>query len=78
RYFLICERPNLDALSERERQALSLCATGLSSKEIAVELEISFSTARVLLARAARKLGVLKTGEAALLYAQLQANPPSR
>ncbi len=78
RYFLICERPNLSALSERERQALALCAQGLSSKEIAVELQIGFSTARVLLARGARKLGVMKTGEAAVLYSKLQSTRPER
>jgi DNA-binding CsgD family transcriptional regulator len=71
RYFLVCERPSLSALSERERQALALRAKGLSSKEIAVELQIGFSTARVLLARSARKLGVVKTGEAADMYAKL-------
>jgi DNA-binding CsgD family transcriptional regulator len=76
RYFLVCERPSLSALSERERQALALRAKGLSSKEIAVELQIGFSTARVLLARSARKLGVVKTGEAAVMYTKLEATPP--
>lgn len=76
RYCLICERPGLSTLSEREKQALALRAKGLSSKEIAVELQIGFSTARVLLARSARKLGVVKTGEAAVMYAKLEAAPP--
>jgi hypothetical protein len=61
RYFLICQEPTLNTLSRREREAIALYAKGMSSKYIAVELRIGFSTARVLLARAAKKLGAART-----------------
>jgi DNA-binding CsgD family transcriptional regulator len=46
-----------DTLTERERQALSYAALGHSNKLIAYELGIADSTVRVLLHKAARKLG---------------------
>jgi DNA-binding CsgD family transcriptional regulator len=45
------------ALSTRERQVLSLAALGRSNKLIAYELDLAHSTVRVLLSRAAAKLG---------------------
>jgi len=50
--------PLLEALTERERQVVASAATGRSNKEIAYDLGISHSTARVLLARACGRLGV--------------------
>src|SRR4051812_43002802 len=46
------------ALSERERQAVAYLAIGQSTKEAAYALGISDATVRVLLSRAAAKLGV--------------------
>ena len=48
----------LGSLTERERQVVVSAAYGRSNKEIAYELGISHSTARVLLARACARLGV--------------------
>jgi DNA-binding CsgD family transcriptional regulator len=45
------------ALSPRERQVASLAGLGHSNKLIAYELDLAHSTVRVLLARAAAKLG---------------------
>ncbi|HVW28817.1 MAG TPA: helix-turn-helix transcriptional regulator [Polyangiaceae bacterium] len=44
-------------LSSRERQVLANLALGRSSKETAYALGLAHSTVRVLLARAAKKLG---------------------
>jgi DNA-binding CsgD family transcriptional regulator len=48
----------LAALTDRERQAVVYVAIGQSTKETAYALGISDVTVRVLLARAAAKLGV--------------------
>lgn len=55
----------LDALSDRERQSVAYLALGLSTKETAYALGIAAVTVRVMLARAAGKLGV--ASRAALL-----------
>lgn len=52
------------ALSEREHQVLTHAALGHTNKEIAYELGISDATVRVLVHRAARKLGVANRTEA--------------
>jgi DNA-binding CsgD family transcriptional regulator len=68
RYILACENdphvtgPSL--LSQREQQVLAYAALGHTSKLIAYELGISDSTVRVLLARAASKLGARSREEA--------------
>jgi DNA-binding CsgD family transcriptional regulator len=46
------------ALTDRERQIVVHAALGLSNKEIAYTLGVSDTTVRVLIARAARRLGV--------------------
>ena len=51
-------RAGLEALSDRERQVVAYLAIGQSTKETAYALGISDATVRVLLARAAGKLGV--------------------
>jgi len=51
------ELSGLAALSERERQVVAYAALGQSTKETAYALGISDSTVRVLLARAAARLG---------------------
>ena len=48
----------IQGLSEREREVLALLARGLSSKEIAVELDISIRTVDTHRANLMRKLGV--------------------
>jgi DNA-binding CsgD family transcriptional regulator len=52
------EVPGLASLSDRERQAVAYLAVGQSTKETAYALGISDVTVRVLIARAASKLGV--------------------
>jgi len=51
------EAPGLEALTPRERQVLAHAALGHDNKMIAYELGLAHSTVRVLLARAAAKLG---------------------
>jgi DNA-binding CsgD family transcriptional regulator len=74
RYIVACENepatPRLDTLSARELQVSSLAELGRSNKAIAYELDLAHSTVRVLLARAACKLGVRTRTE---LIAQLRA-----
>jgi DNA-binding CsgD family transcriptional regulator len=50
--------PGLESLSDRERQTVAYLAVGQSTKETAYALGISDVTVRVLLGRAAAKLGV--------------------
>jgi DNA-binding CsgD family transcriptional regulator len=54
---------SLQVLTERERQVVASAAYGRSNKEIAYDLGISHSTARVLLARACGRLGVRSRAE---------------
>jgi DNA-binding CsgD family transcriptional regulator len=63
------------SLSSRERQVTGLASLGHSNKLIAYELGIAHSTVRVLLARAAAKLGV--RSRAALLERVRADVPPS-
>jgi DNA-binding CsgD family transcriptional regulator len=53
----------LAALAERERQAVAYLAIGQSTKETAYALGIAAATVRVLLGRAAAKLGVSSRAE---------------
>jgi DNA-binding NarL/FixJ family response regulator len=59
-------------LSSRERQVASLADLGHSNKLIAYELGLAHSTVRVLLARAAAKMGVRTRSE---LIARVRAQP---
>ncbi|GAA3139491.1 response regulator transcription factor [Planomonospora alba] len=52
------ERPELDALTRRERQVLNLLARGLSNPEIAGALGLGEATVRTHVARVLQKLGV--------------------
>jgi DNA-binding NarL/FixJ family response regulator len=60
-YVLLCRtrapRDAFDALTARERDALDQACSGASNKEIAHRMGISDSTVRVLVSRAARKVG---------------------
>ena len=57
-----------EALSARERQVASLAALGRSNKLIAYELDLAHSTVRVLLSRAAAKLGVASRQDLVALW----------
>jgi DNA-binding CsgD family transcriptional regulator len=57
------ETKKLPALSERERQVVSLAALGRPNKLIAYELGVAHSTVRVLIQRACSKLGVSSRAE---------------
>ena len=48
------------SLSPRERQILDMITAGRSQKEVAFDLGVSDATVRVLLSRAARRLGVAR------------------
>lgn len=65
------------ALSLRERQILAFAGLGYSNKLIAYELGISHSTVKVLLSRAAAKLGVTSRQEMVNCYTSQSAPPPS-
>ncbi len=58
---LSTERPYLP-LTRREREILSYLSDGLTSKEIALQLEISHRTIEVYRAKLLRKFGVNNTG----------------
>jgi DNA-binding NarL/FixJ family response regulator len=58
----------LAALSRREQQVVSAAATGRTSKVIAYELGLSNSTVRVLLARAAKRVGAESSRELIAIY----------
>ena len=61
------QRPDLEALTPRERQILDLVAEGRPNKEIAAVLGISERTARTHVSHVLRKLGVSSRTQAALL-----------
>jgi DNA-binding NarL/FixJ family response regulator len=58
---------SLEILTGRERQVVTCLALGHSTKEVAFALGIADATVRVLLARAAGKLGV-RSREALLVH----------
>jgi len=65
----------LDLLTERERAVAAYAAMGHSNKLIAYDLGIAHSTVRVLLARAASKLGARSRGELVqMVHAASDAN----
>ncbi len=76
RRFVIAMRKDVDVLSERERQILAHAALGLHDKAIAYELGLADATVRVLLHRAAKKLGVRGRREAVARFVKVHG-PPS-
>jgi len=75
RYVVVSEEPahspSLLALTRRERQIVAQAAAGSSNQQIAKALGISHATVRVLMARAANRLGV-RTRKALLAHPALQ------
>ena len=63
------------SMSEREYEVLSRAASGLTNKEIAMELGVAQSTVRVLVHRAARKLGTVDRAEALVRFRALCDEP---
>jgi DNA-binding CsgD family transcriptional regulator len=62
------EPPSIAALTLRERQIVGYAALGHENKVVAYDLGISHSTVRVLMARAASKLGVRTRAELVSFY----------
>lgn len=75
RYVVVSEEPahtpSLLALTRRERQIVAEAAAGSSNQQIAKHLGISHATVRVLMARAANRLGV-RTRKALLAHPALR------
>lgn len=67
----------LDAISDREREVLSLIAQGMTNRQIAGELVISENTARNHVSRILDKLGLARRSEAAVFAAQHGLAPQS-
>jgi DNA-binding CsgD family transcriptional regulator len=65
----------LGSLSPRERDCLRLLESGLENRQVASNLGISVSTLHKHLFSARRKLGVRRTTQAVLLYAQTNTAP---
>jgi DNA-binding NarL/FixJ family response regulator len=63
--------PALPALSERERQVLTLLLAGLSVPDLAIKLHISASTAKTYVARLYDKLGATSRTQALLTAVRL-------
>ncbi|TWI02784.1 DNA-binding NarL/FixJ family response regulator [Luteimonas cucumeris] len=63
----------IDALSPRQRQILRKLGRGMSSKEIAVELDISVKTVETHRARMMESLGCRRSNELLLLAAKLDS-----
>jgi DNA-binding CsgD family transcriptional regulator len=72
------ETRNSGELSARERQVVANAALGRSNKEIAYALGLADSTVRVLLARAARKLGTSSRRELIRRYESLATSRRDR
>jgi DNA-binding CsgD family transcriptional regulator len=67
----------LGGLSMRERQVVAYAALGHDNKVIAYDLGIAHSTVRVLLSRAASKLGVSSRQDLIHAYRSSQSTAPS-
>ena len=68
---------NLALLTQRERECLELLATGMETKLIADELDVSLSTIHTFLKRAREKLG-LPTAEALISFAARYCYPADK
>ncbi|HWL85439.1 MAG TPA: helix-turn-helix transcriptional regulator [Polyangiaceae bacterium] len=63
--------PEVGALTLRERQILGYAALGHENKVIAYDLGIAHATVKVLMARAASKLGVRSRAELISVYREI-------
>jgi two-component system response regulator FixJ len=63
RYVVAVLEPGLSSLTPREREVLVEAVNGSTNKVIAYDLGLSHATVRVLMARAAKKLGVTKRSD---------------
>ena len=60
--------PRQFLLSDREAEAMNLCSKGLTTEQIAVDMQVGVSTAKTYLTRAIHKLGVTSRGAAVALW----------
>jgi len=70
--YMFVRRRNPTDLTKREIQVLLRAAQGETNKEIAFALGVAYSTVRVLLHRAARKLGADSRSEAIAQFESLR------
>jgi DNA-binding NarL/FixJ family response regulator len=70
-------RPELDRLTEREREIVAWVATGRSNDEIASELVVSTATVRTHVSRAMVKLGARDRAQLVVFAVQSGLAPPS-
>ena len=68
-------RSRFESLSERQRQVLELAVTGLSNKEIATRLGISFRTVEIHRAWMMERMGARNLAE--LVRMDMQLKPPA-
>jgi DNA-binding NarL/FixJ family response regulator len=68
--------PELDRLTDREREIVAWVATGRSNDEIAVELMVSAATVRTHVSRAMVKLGARDRAQLVVLAIQSGLAPP--
>ncbi|QTB91171.1 response regulator transcription factor [Bifidobacterium saguini] len=60
--------PRQFLLSDREAEAMNLCSRGLTTEQIAHDMQVNTSTAKTYLTRAIHKLGVTSRGAAVALW----------
>ncbi|MQG67258.1 MAG: response regulator transcription factor, partial [SAR202 cluster bacterium] len=60
----------VDAISDREREVITLVAQGMTNRQIAEQLVISENTARNHVSRILEKLNLTRRSEAAVFAAQ--------
>lgn len=60
--------PRQFLLSDREAEAMNLCSRGLTTEQIAHDMQVNTSTAKTYLTRAIHKLGVISRGAAVALW----------
>jgi len=69
--------PDLDRLTDREREIVAWVATGRSNDEIAAELVVSTATVRTHVSRAMAKLGARDRAQLVVFAVQTGIAPPS-